>query len=376
MQHSAPAPANEARIREFYALYRGEFAFVWAAARRLGVPPAALEDAVQDVFVTAYRRGEHLRFEVSARAWLYGVTRRIASRYRRGASRTARRLAALGAHDGSPRPAPQDELEQTEHIDKLLARLGPRTRTAWEMADVLGMTGPEIASELCLPLNTVYSRVRLAREQLQSALRDPQQLERWLAQTRRDDEPPGRVSQRCWALLLPTLTQSGSGAAGLAALVTTRVAVMTTLALAGVVALTRPRVEPAPPPAVAIEATRPTPEASPPPTPPIAAQPTPPPRRARAQPNVDRLAEEVALLDRVDARLAAADPSAALALLDEHARRFTDSALLDLAAAARVRGLCLAGDPAAAAEVAARLLAEHPGSTVAQRHKDFSSCPD
>ena len=34
------------------------------------------------------------------------------------------------------------------------------------MTELLGMSGPEIAGELQLPLNTVYSRLRLARAQL------------------------------------------------------------------------------------------------------------------------------------------------------------------------------------------------------------------
>ena len=90
-----PAREPDSVLEQFHALYRGEFAFVWAAARRLGVPPGAVDDAVQDVFVTAYRRLDQLRFEVSPRAWLYGVTRRVASRYHRGAFRRRRRVAAL-----------------------------------------------------------------------------------------------------------------------------------------------------------------------------------------------------------------------------------------------------------------------------------------
>ncbi len=377
MQQTETTPASEARIRQFEALYRGEFGFVWAAARRLGVPSAALEDAVQDVFVTAYRRGEQLRFEVSARAWLYGVTRRVASRYHRSAFRLARRISALSATSQAPREAPQEQLAQTERIDKLLARLGPRTRAAWEMAEVLGMTGPEIASELGLPLNTVYSRVRLAREQLQTALRDPQQLDRWLAEARADDVAPEPAARRGWALLLPAISGPGSPSAGLGALVTTRVLVATTLVLVGAaVFVARPRPlasEPAPAPApvaapviaapapVVIETPAPVSE--------------PPVQRPRARPTGDRLAQEVALLDRVHARITAGDATAALALLDEHARRFPDGALGDLGEAARVQALCLAGDSAGAVAVAARLVAAYPGSAVAQRHREFLICP-
>jgi len=90
-------PEETTQLRRFEALYRGEFAFVWAAARHLGVSPGAIDDVVQDVFLTAYRRLDHLRFEVSPRAWLFGVTRKVSFRYRRGAARRARRHDAFAA---------------------------------------------------------------------------------------------------------------------------------------------------------------------------------------------------------------------------------------------------------------------------------------
>ena len=40
----------------FDALYDEHFAFVWRSLKRLGVPVAALDDAVQDVFIVALRR--------------------------------------------------------------------------------------------------------------------------------------------------------------------------------------------------------------------------------------------------------------------------------------------------------------------------------
>src|SRR5262245_28756338 len=89
------AARADPRTEQFRAIYRAGFEFVWAVARRFGVPPAALDDVVQEVFLTAYRRLHELHFEVSARAWLYAVTRRVAGHHRRGAWRLARRVAAF-----------------------------------------------------------------------------------------------------------------------------------------------------------------------------------------------------------------------------------------------------------------------------------------
>src|SRR5215207_4645128 len=68
----------QASLAAFESVYRRELPFVWAAARRLGVQPEVIDDAVQDVFLTAYRRWGDLHHDVSPRAWLYGVTRRVA----------------------------------------------------------------------------------------------------------------------------------------------------------------------------------------------------------------------------------------------------------------------------------------------------------
>ncbi len=377
-----PAREPDSVLEQFHALYRGEFAFVWAAARRLGVPPGAVDDAVQDVFVTAYRRLDQLRFEVSPRAWLYGVTRRVASRYHRGAFRRRRRVAALEQAAPPIQPAPQDRALALQHIDRLLDDLGPGTRAAWEMSELLGMSGPEIASELGLPLNTVYSRVRLARQQLQRSLGD-EPLARAVARRRADEQPPERAAQRAWLVLLPTLSRPAG--LGLALLASSRTAVATTLLLVGATAVivTRRAPEPAPArPAVAAITTRnnttdaaptapPVPAASPPTT--IPAAPVAP-ASARPTRSADRLAAEVALLDRAHASLGAGDVDAALALLATHARDFADGALIDLREAARVQALCSAGRPAEAEAAAIVLLAAYPGSAVAQRHRDFV-CP-
>ncbi|WP_434427824.1 sigma-70 family RNA polymerase sigma factor [Nannocystis pusilla] len=236
---SAPRP-DDAKIRAFRELYLAEFAFVWATARRLGVPPNLVEDAVQDVFLTAYRRLDQVRFEVSARAWLHGVTRRIAARHRRTAARLSRRLAALAAVPTGPQGPPQDRLAAAEQLERLLARLAGPTRAAFEMAELHGMSGPEIAGELGIPVATVYSRVRLAREQLQRELGGPG-LERELAAARARETPPPAAAERTWAAMLPGLWTTRAGL-GLAVLASTRTAVMTTLvAVAGAVAVAWPK---------------------------------------------------------------------------------------------------------------------------------------
>jgi RNA polymerase sigma factor (sigma-70 family) len=351
------ADPQRERTRQFHAIYRSEFAFVWACARRLGVAPAVVDDAVQDVFLTAYRRLDHLRYEVSPRAWLYGVTRRVASHYRRGARRHARKGEALRVAQPGNDP-PQQRIDAARQLERLLAPLSPANREVFELVELLGMSGPEVAAELGQPLNTVYSRLRLARAQLQTVVAAAD-LDAAVAARKHLDAPPEDQSRRSWALVLPLLGQA-SATTGIGATLFARAAIAATLLVgAAVLAIPSSPSEPSP--------------ARPPATSPISSSsPIPQPPPSSSPPQDDSLAREVALLDQARARLAA--PADALALLASHAEQFPRGALVDAREAMRAEALCRHGQPAAAAAVVRELRRTHPDSAVARRLENFS-CP-
>ncbi|MFY0533096.1 RNA polymerase sigma factor [Nannocystis pusilla] len=225
------AHEDEPHLRRFQALYRAEFAFVWSAAQHFGVAAGTVDDVVQEVFLTAYRRLDQLHFEVSPRAWLFGVTRRVAFRHRRGAARLARRHAAFAELARPQAAAPQQRHDDAQLLTRVLGELADGTRSVWEMTELLGMSAPEIASELGLPLNTVYSRLRLARQQLQ-ALVASDRLESLRDATRQRQAPPREAESRTWGFLLPVLGKPGA-AVGLTAWVSTQTAAATTMIVAG-----------------------------------------------------------------------------------------------------------------------------------------------
>jgi RNA polymerase sigma factor (sigma-70 family) len=325
---SDPARADP-RAEQFRAIYRAEFEFVWAVARRFGVSPAALDDVVQEVFLAAYRSLPHLQFEVSPRSWLYAVTRRVAWHHRRDATRLARRVAAFAAASPKPVDAPHERHEAAQWLERLLARLPRGSREVWEMTEVLGMRGQEIAAELELPVNTVYSRLRLARAQLLALSAEPEAVAAGVAALRREAAPPAKAELRGWAGLLPMLGSGGGLPAIASAWATSRAAVAGTLLAAGTAVVVA--VAPAPrgpadgPNHHMTEGRGDDAPAS------------------RAGPDVDRLAAEIAWTDRARARLAAGDADGALALLAAHAREFPAGALLDAREAARVEAHCLRG---------------------------------
>jgi len=174
MARRSPAPdlAPSSAPREaFDALYRRELGFVWRMLRYHGVPDAAIEDAVQDVFLIVHRRWADWDHGRSPRSWLFGIVRRIAAAQRRSASRHQRRIHAVP----SPEPTPAfDEAaasrRELEQLQRALAQLDEKLATVFVLAEIEGMSGPEIAELLGAKLNTVYWRLRTARTEITAAM--------------------------------------------------------------------------------------------------------------------------------------------------------------------------------------------------------------
>ena len=168
----------------FAAAYREQHAFVWRVLRHLGVPPAQLDDRLQDVFLVVYRRWHTFDPSSSLRSWLYGIARRVAADQHRGDRRTARRLQAVP--QPHPEPGPDQLLERAEagdFVDQFLAGLDPERREVFVLAEVEHLSAPDIAAATGVKLNTVYSRLRVARELFARA------IERRVRAERRDHAP-------------------------------------------------------------------------------------------------------------------------------------------------------------------------------------------
>lgn len=153
----------------FEDVYESCFSFVWRGLRRLGVPESAAEDAAQDVFLAIHRRLPDFEGRSTLRTWVFGFVLRVARDHRRGA---ARKGGSDPLTDGiaDMAPGPMDRLERTEELrllDAALSALDDDRRAVFVMGEIEQMTAPEMAEVLGIPLNTVYSRLRLARRDLE-----------------------------------------------------------------------------------------------------------------------------------------------------------------------------------------------------------------
>jgi RNA polymerase sigma-70 factor, ECF subfamily len=164
---AAPRLANTS----FSEIFEQHARFLWRTLMNLGVPSCDAQDVCQEVMLTVHRRLPDFDGR-SLRGWLYGICVRHASDYRRSA-RVRREVTS----DTLPEPAHSGEM--TEQLDRTrslrrtlsaLDTLDEAKRTAFVLYEVEELTLAEVSEALDVPIQTVYSRVKAAREALQKKL--------------------------------------------------------------------------------------------------------------------------------------------------------------------------------------------------------------
>jgi RNA polymerase sigma-70 factor (ECF subfamily) len=151
-------------------IFEQETDFVWRVLRRLGVHSDDVEDLAHEVFLTVWRRLEAYDPDRPIRPWLFGIAFRITRRFR---DRAQSRHEVLTDHPTPIRPSSSDQEEKLHASRMLQMALRPLDldrRVVFVMHDMEGWTMPEVVQELQIPLNTGYSRLRLARSQIKQAV--------------------------------------------------------------------------------------------------------------------------------------------------------------------------------------------------------------
>lgn len=157
----------------FEVLYREHFGFVWRCLRRFGIPDSQAEDAAQDTFVVLHRKLADLRADASPKAFLFGIAFRVARDYRRSARRKTTPLDAEAQLSGERGPFERTaEVQAAEVLDRFLDTLDDDKRAVFVLAELEGLTVPEITELVDANLNTVYSRLRAARARFEEFFRE------------------------------------------------------------------------------------------------------------------------------------------------------------------------------------------------------------
>lgn len=158
------------RRERLAAIYRDQYAFVRRSLRYLGVSEPEVRDAVQGVFLVVVRKIEDFEGRSALRTWLFGICLRVAKAARRGRPSLEPLDDDLRATAG----VDVDEIvaigQAAELVARILETLDDDQRTVFVLIELEGMRAPEVAASLKLKVNTVYSRLRLARRKFDRAL--------------------------------------------------------------------------------------------------------------------------------------------------------------------------------------------------------------
>ena len=130
------------------------------------------EDVVHDVFVHFVNSSENFRLRGSLKGYLATCVMNRARDYTR---RNRRQSAGLGNLDVTfHKPGEPDQLvicsEQTEHLNRAIARLPYEQREAVVLHLVAGMTLKEVAQRQDVTVNTVKARYRYGMNKLRSLM--------------------------------------------------------------------------------------------------------------------------------------------------------------------------------------------------------------
>ncbi len=152
----------------FENVYQTWFHEVCRWSRALGGLNADVEDIAQEVFLVVRRKlddfdGQHLR------AWLYRITQRTVSDYRRRAwfRRVVRPAAGFLNQLVDPADGPREIVQKREvelHVAEVLDKMSTVRRTAFILFEIEGYSGEEIADLEQISVATVYTRLHHARK--------------------------------------------------------------------------------------------------------------------------------------------------------------------------------------------------------------------
>lgn len=164
-QAELPAVPEQPLPDRLSSLVTDNFQFVWRVLRRIGSKEWA-DDATQQTFVVAANKVDQIQ-PGCERAYLFHTAIRVAAHMRRSCARRREvpEEEASDVHD--PHPCPDDltdRMSRRKMLDEILDAMPDDQRSVFVLFELEGISMHEIAPMLGLPVGTVASRLRRARD--------------------------------------------------------------------------------------------------------------------------------------------------------------------------------------------------------------------
>jgi RNA polymerase sigma-70 factor (ECF subfamily) len=150
----------------FRALYEGHFDFVWRFAANRGVPSAALDEVVREVFLIVYQQQASVEARLAFKTWVAGVTRSVVRSYLRSHGHQSPPPLAAEALYTADDLGPPELLERKtagELLDLILEKMSAAQREAFVLCDIEGLAPIETAQALGVTETTLRARLHQAR---------------------------------------------------------------------------------------------------------------------------------------------------------------------------------------------------------------------
>lgn len=163
------AQAMEGDRAAFDELYRLWHPSLSRLAQRLTRDRDLAQDVMQDAALTIARNISKLATAESFGAWAYTIVRRRAADQIKSRVKQRDSLTVL-----ENQPTAQSERQNYSDLYAALADLPDTDRLLLTLFYVEGLTGPELAAALGIPVGTVKSRLFAARQSVRTFLSPPQ----------------------------------------------------------------------------------------------------------------------------------------------------------------------------------------------------------
>jgi len=155
------------------ALFRAHARFVANFVVRMGVAPDEVDDVIQDVFLTAHRKGGYVSGPARPTTWLAEIALRVVLTHKRSSRRrrvTPDHAALVAAVSSAEQP--DETLEHRDalsRVERALDTIAVDRRAVFVLFEIEGESCEAIAGGLGIPIGTVYSRLHAARREFQRA---------------------------------------------------------------------------------------------------------------------------------------------------------------------------------------------------------------
>lgn len=154
-------------------LFEAHGRYVVRVLARLGVPDADVQDACQEVFLTAFRRHDAFSNTSRESTWLYGISLRVAANHRRKRRRRREDLhAEVPATETVDSESAIEARRLARRLDAALERLPEKKREVFVLFEFAEREMHEVSEIVGAPLKTCYSRLHAEREALRADLEE------------------------------------------------------------------------------------------------------------------------------------------------------------------------------------------------------------